>query len=88
MHRKYPPKKHLVGQHSMTIHISEDADKDLTGYLQQLQRITGEKRTKQQFVETAINKELARVRGKNPDEVPDAPDLREIARQRRKAKNE
>jgi hypothetical protein len=44
--------------------------------------------TQQQFIETAIMRELARVRGKNPEEVQDAPNYQILARQRRKAKNE
>lgn len=72
----------------MTHHIAREADEDLILYLQQRAKYTGAKMTKQQFIETAIMRELARVRGKDPESIPDAPNYRQLARQRRKRKNE
>jgi hypothetical protein len=72
----------------MTFALSPETDNDLILYLQQRRQVTGVKMTKQQFIETAIMRELARVRGKDPINVPDAPNYHQLGRQRRKRKDE
>lgn len=80
-------KPSLIGRVSTTIHYEKPQHDDMKKYLQQRLAYTGERMTQQQFIETAIYRELARVRGKNPDEVPDAPNLQKIAQQKRRAKD-
>ena len=80
-------KPFLKGRKSMTINIAEERDADMVDYLAMRRRITGKPFTKGQFIETAIARELARVRGKNPDELPDIPDQRELSRKRRRGKD-
>ena len=75
-------------RHSMTINISNESHLDMKKYLLQRNGVSPERMTQQQFIETAIMRELARVRGKNPEEVQDAPNYQILARQRRESKNE
>jgi hypothetical protein len=79
--------KHRDTRRNMTIDISPGVDDDMILYLAQRQQWTGVKMTKKQFIETAIMRELARVRGKNPEEVPDAPNFYELGQRKRKLKN-
>lgn len=80
-------KPSLEGRRGMTIHIPDVVDDDMEDYLLKRKRITGQKMTKQQFIETAITRELARVRGRNPEEVPEAPNYQRLAQQRRRGKD-
>jgi hypothetical protein len=75
-------------RHSTTINISKEACEDMKLYIMQRNEVAPERMTQQQFIETAIMRELARVRGKNPEEVQDAPNYQILARQRRKIGNE
>ena len=80
--------KHRDTRRNMTIDIAPETDDGMVLYLAQRRQCTGEKMTKKQFIETAIMRELARVRGKNPEEVPDAPNFYQLGQQKRKLKDE
>lgn len=69
---------------SMTIHIGKSTNAEMEKYLRQRQALLGERMPKQQFIETAIMRELARVRGKDPEKVPDAPNFQKLAAKRRR----
>ena len=75
-------------RHSTTINISNETYEDMSLYLLQRRKLTREIMTQQQFIETAIMRELARVRGENPEDVQEAPNYQILARQRRMQKNE
>jgi len=75
-------------RHSTTINISKETYEDMSLYLVQRNRVSPERMTQQQFIETAIMRELARVRGENPGEVQDAPNYQILARKRRQIGNE
>ena len=70
----------------MTITVSRDADHEMVRILNDKKKVTGKRMTKQQFIEGAIMRELARVRGENPENVPDAPDRHRLAQLRRRGK--
>lgn len=74
----------LKDRASMTIHIAGATNAEMEKYLRQRQALLGEKMPKQQFIETAIMRELARVRGKDPEKVPDAPNFQKLAAKRRR----
>lgn len=74
----------VLDRASMTIHIGRATNENMEKYLAQRKAKTGVRMPKQQFIETAIMRELARVRGKNPEEVPDAPNFQKLAAKRRR----
>jgi hypothetical protein len=74
-------------RHSLTIKISGKANLDLETHLSERKFLTGERITKQQFIETAIMRELARIEGKDANGIPEAPNRRSIAQQRRRGKH-
>jgi hypothetical protein len=73
-------------RHSLTINISGKANLDIENYISERKFRTGERITKQQFIETAIMRELARVEGRDVDGIPDTPNRRSIAQRRRRGK--
>jgi predicted hydrolase (HD superfamily) len=75
-------------RHSTTINISNESYQDMQLYLLQRRKLTQERMTQQQFIETAIMRELARVRGENPEEIQEAPNYQVLARQRRMKRDE
>jgi hypothetical protein len=73
-------------RHSLTINISGEANLDIENYISERKFRTGERITKQQFIETAIMRELARIEGRDTNDVPESPNRRSIAQRRRRGK--